>query len=458
MDMKSVPAILIGGTKSGSGKTIITLGIMKAFMMRGLVVQPYKCGPDFIDPSLHGWITGRTSYNLDIIMMGRPACRDLIARTSYDVDIIVVEGVMGLFDGGEASGAELAKELGLSVVLIVDGGAKAQSAAAELLGFEAFDQEIDIAGVIFNKVSSAGHRALIETAVTTHCTSPILGFFAKDDRFTIESRHLGLRMGHERPLTEENLTVLAERIEESFKLDALISLSQRIDTDSPRPSAIHKRTVRLGLALDEAFCFYYRQNLELLQAAGIELVYFSPLHDTRLPPNLNGIYCGGGYPEIYAVQLAENGTMRSDIRSFHRRGGWLYAECGGFMYLCAYLLDATGTSHEMCNIFPFTTAMRPRLQALGYRRITLMDDCLLGKKATTCAGHEFHYSELLKLDQKPADGALDDIYQTENRGGGYRIDGALASYIHVHFCSHPAIAETMAIKLAETSTTKKANT
>jgi len=433
-------AFLIGGMASGCGKTTLTLGIMAALKYRGLVVHPFKCGPDFIDPSLHRMVTGHISSNLDLRMCGPDFCRDIFQRRLAGHDpgsagtVAVVEGVMGLFDGGPASSAALALALDLPVILVIDAGSAAESAAAMLKGFEAYNPSVRIAGVIFNRVGSPYHRQLIREAVRKSCKAAILGFFPRDIRFEIPDRHLGLYMGEESPLDTSQLQELAAAIETHIDVDALLSLaSGPIATPVPRPVVSRPiagaGSLKLAVARDLPFCFYYEDNLDMLQKAGFELRLFSPLHDQRLPADMDALYLGGGYPELHAEALSRNVAMREAIAAWAAGGGVIHAECGGFMYLCEDLIDLEGKAHAMTGVFPATVRMRNRLSRLGYRRARLTRDCLWGKEGEMLHGHEFHYSVVERMAPE-----VETMYQLEDgRKEGFRINNTVGGYIHLHF-------------------------
>lgn len=430
--MISPSAFLIGGTASGSGKTTITLGIMAALKARGLGVQPFKCGPDFIDPSLHKMVTGEVSSNLDLRMCGREFCNEIFNSRLQGKDVAVVEGVMGLFDGGIASSAALAVELDLPVILVVDARSAAESVAAVVKGFAEYAADVEIAGVIFNRVGSKRHRELIEKGMQGRCSSRILGFFPRDVRFEIPDRHLGLHMGEENPLDDEQLAQLVQAIENHIDLDALLQISLYSKTPAQphvTSSAGKNKRVRLAVARDQAFCFYYEDNLALFERCGAELVFFSPLVDRALPDDCHGVYFGGGYPELHAEKLSQNQSMLLAVKEFADSGGIIYGECGGFMYLCSEILTLDCKSHTMSGVFPFRVRMKTRLSRLGYRRPTLRQDCFLGEKGQNLHGHEFHYSELMENPEN-----IKTVYQMDGQGKeGFMVNNVIGGYIHLHF-------------------------
>ena len=430
----SQSAFLLAGTSSGSGKTTITLGILAAIKARGLQVQPFKCGPDFIDPTLHQMVTGAISPNLDVRMCGSDFCRQRFLQDSSARDVAVVEGVMGLFDGGEASSASLAKLLDLPVILVVDASSAAESVAAVVKGFETFDQDCTVAGVIFNRVGSARHRELIERGMEGNCNCTILGFFPRNKTFSIPDRHLGLHMGSENPLNSAAVTELAQAIEDHIDLDSLLTITAFPHQEKELTGAIagtgtREKRVRLAVARDSAFCFYYPDNLQMLEECGAEICYFSPLQDKKLPENCRGIYFGGGYPELYAKTLSENRNMLESVNGFAEAGGIIYGECGGFMYLCDAIVDLKNKQFSMAGIFPFKVKMKARLSRLGYRKASLQTDCFLGKTGDALHGHEFHYSELCEIK----DTAKSVFTLADSRQEGYCRKNVIAGYLHLHF-------------------------
>jgi cobyrinic acid a,c-diamide synthase len=430
-------ALLIAGTHSGCGKTTVTLGIMAALRQRGFTVQPFKCGPDFIDPTLHLAVTGRISRNLDIRMCGPDFVRQRFNRHAQadSQSVAVVEGVMGLFDGGSGSAAELAALLGLPVLLVLDVRSMAESAAAVLKGFERLDPRIRVAGVIFNQVGSERHLLMVSEAVQQHCQAEIIGALPRDSGISLASRHLGLHLGSE---VEVNWERLASLIEQRLDLDRLLHLTDNAAISAVRPAAPPEpvSTVRLGVAQDEAFCFYYQDNLDMLKEAGAELVQFSPLHDKTLPDNLDGLYFGGGYPELHTARLAANQSMRAQISAFSRSGRPVYGECGGFMYLCKSIADSNGQEQPMVGVYPVTARMGQRLRRLGYRQMTMQTENIFGPAGAVLHGHEFHYSEIDLMPETVQRAALLD----DGRSECYLIDKTLAGYVHLHWGQTPEAA------------------
>lgn len=450
----AIKGVVIAGTRSGSGKTTITMGFMAAFRRRGLTVAPFKVGPDFIDPGHHTRVTGAISRNLDGWMLSRVYNTAAFARAADGADIAVIEGVMGLYDGYDGrseagSTAQMAKWTGVPVILIVDAKSMARSAAALVHGFESFDPELDFAGVVFNNIGSPRHLAYLREALDGRVKMPCLGGIPRDDAVAIPERHLGLVTREEHGTSSETVRRLADLIEGHIDLDAL----WRRLPDLPgiavtRPTPISGPTadmpiVRIGVAVDKAFCFYYQDNLDLLAARGAEIVPFSPISDPALPDALDGLYFGGGYPELFADRLAENRTLCRQVREASAAGMPIYGECGGFMYLGREIHDMEGRSHLMTGCFPFATRMYDRLRSLGYREVTLTADTVLGQAGATLRGHEFHYSD---LEPSPEGDGVQTVYGLSDRlgrprsGEGFQIQRTLGSYVHLHFGSRPEAA------------------
>ncbi len=428
-------AVIIAGTQSGSGKTTITLGIMAALAAQGYQVQPFKCGPDFIDPTLHRLVTGSISRNLDIWMSGESFTCETFGRHAENADISVIEGVMGMYDGGNSSSAALAARLGVQVVLVLDVRSAAESAAAVLKGFETLNPDVAPRGVILNQIGSERHLQLVTDAIKKHCRAEILGYLPLTVNFSIPERHLGLHMGDESPLDAEAVSELAQTVQAHIDLDRLMSIGAEVgkEVQPVRTRPAGQPRTRIGVAWDKAFCFYYEDNLDLLRLAGAEPVFFSPLTDEHLPEDISGIYLGGGYPELFAAELSRNKKMLGAIKVWAEKGGLIYAECGGFMYLTQSIIDFDQQVHAMAGIFPVQARMQRRRASLGYREIRLKDDCFFGPAGTVLRGHEFHYSS---IDEMPAE--VPRIYAVNNETEeGYRYKNVLGGYMHLHFGFSP---------------------
>jgi cobyrinic acid a,c-diamide synthase len=450
MEGPTHPRLVIAGTHSGVGKTTVTVALLAALKDRGRSVQAFKAGPDFIDPTHHRMVTGRPSRNLDGWMLGECANRDIFARAATGADISIIEGMMGLFDGSSAvndvgSTAELAKQIGAPVLLVIDAAAMARSAAALARGYANFDAKLRVAGVLFNRVGSKGHYRLLKDAVEAETALTVVGYVKSDPSVTIPDRHLGLVTALEQG-PSELYRRLAAAVRDTVDLDRVEALARSAgvlpwipETGSPLGA---ERTVRIGLAHDPAFCFYYPDNLDLLQAEGAELVPFSPIAD-RCLPNVDMLYLGGGYPELHGERLATNVAMREAVRSFAERGGVIYAECGGLMYLTQAIRDFDGRSHEMVGIFSAEAVMQKSSMTLGYRTIRCSSDCLLGEAGLHARGHEFHYSKLVPTGHLEYICSLSDAQGLSKGADGLVKGNVLALYSHLHFVSQPRIATSL---------------
>ncbi|HZS45120.1 MAG TPA: cobyrinate a,c-diamide synthase [Blastocatellia bacterium] len=438
-------AFVIAGTHSGVGKTTIATALMTAYRRRGMTVQSFKVGPDFIDPGFHAIATDRPSRNLDGWMLDKATNIRVFNRAVSDADIAIIEGVMGLFDGASAtdesgSTAEMAKWLGLPVVLVIDAAAQARSAAALVHGFESFDPDLKIAAVIANNIAGEGHFAFVREALQQTCKASPIGFLIKDSGIRLPSRHLGLVTAGE-VLNEQFLQGLSDWVESGLNLDRLLELSEvktSIATDAGSNTSSDK--VRIGIARDNAFCFYYQDNLDLLQSLGAELIYWSPINED-VPSGLHGLYFGGGYPELYGKALAANKRVKQSIQSFVADGGSVYAECGGMMFLTDGIIDLDGLEHSMVGILPTKARMQEKLAALGYVEIEGRDCALLpeGEKAR---GHQFRYSNIDPVSETiTRNYTINNRYAREPLVEGYRVGNCLMSYIHLHFLSNTLFAK-----------------
>jgi len=434
---------MFAGTSSDVGKTTTVLGIMRALRNRGLKVQGYKAGPDYIDTAFHTFATGVPSRNLDPWMMPQEALLGLMARHEEKTDISILEGVMGMFDGVgtdsiEGSSAHLAKMTQTPVVLIINGKGVALSGAAMVLGFKMFDPAINIAGVIINRVSGDYHYNLIKDGIEKHVGIPCIGYLEQSDNITLSSRHLGLIPSVEVEALDEKVDQVAQMVESTIDLDLLMTLAKAAVSHKPLSPQMGDKRLRLGLAKDESFNFYYQDNLDLLSELGCDLVEFSPLKDQALPKDLHGLYIGGGFPEIFAEGLSANTSMRTSIKEAIQGGLPTYAECGGYMYLSQGIETLDQESYDMVGIFDHRAEMTKRLQRFGYVQPTLNQDTILGPKGTRFKGHEFHRSKMME------DQGVNYAYDIEKarRGqvsywqcGEYKYK-CLAAYAHMHFYSN----------------------
>ncbi len=427
--------IVVAGTHSGAGKTSLTVGLIGTLRRRGLVVQPFKVGPDFIDPAHHARAAGRPAHNLDGWMLSRDSNLELFARHTRDADVAVIEGVMGLFDGADpraetGSAAEMAKWLGAPVVLVIDASAMARSAAALVHGYATFDSQLRIAGVVANRVGSRGHADLIAAALEGGPS--LLGWLESDPALTIPERHLGLHLPRAAE-TGAQLDALTEAVERTVDVDRLLDATRT--ARPPQAAAIEQRTAtaRIGIARDEAFTFYYEDNLGLLEEAGAELVEFSPLADP-LPDGLGGLYIGGGYPELFAAELEANAETRAAIRAFAASGAPVYGECGGLMYLAEELV-VNGQSYAMCGALSVAAEFPGPLE-LAYCEATTVGPPF--GKGLVCRGHWFHNGRAAASRLPPA--FIAALPSGRELKDGYSAGATAGAWTHLHFRSCRDIA------------------
>ncbi len=539
------PRFVVAGTGSGSGKTTVTLGLLRAFARRGLTVQAFKCGPDYIDPAYHAAVTGRTARNLDSWMTSGEYMLEYFLRSSETADLSVIEGVMGLYDGKEAaaltgSTAEIALLTGSPVLLVVDVRSMGRSAAAIVLGFQQLEPGVRIAAVIVNRCGSASHYRTVKAAIEAACGIPVIGWLARDQGLDIPERHLGLLPAVERGELEPLFDRAADLLEAGTDLDGLLQIAAaasvlhypaegeilpeegsteesrpenvpaarkifqvtgaqdaqelpgelRAAAEAPFPSVAAKILQEAGaqdvqespgelsgaaalfppiaamgagiiqcypplnstapqalapvydpapviaVAQDAAFNFYYADNLELLARAGARLALFSPLSGEGIPPEADGIYLGGGFPEEFAATIAGNPAFLNGLRAAAAADMPLYAECGGYMVLARSLTDRAGAVHEMAGIIPAHTVMQDRRTALGYREVTARADCLLLKQGERLRGHEFHYSLMSYSPGEPRLYAYDSSGRSGSQPEGYARGNVMAAYAHIHLASH----------------------
>ncbi|MDI3536569.1 MAG: cobyrinic acid a,c-diamide synthase [Eubacteriaceae bacterium] len=443
---------MLAGISSNVGKTTVTMGIMGALKNRGLKVKPFKTGPDYIDPMFHRFVTGEDSVNLDTWMLGEETVRQLFDRRLQDDDVGVLEGVMGLYDGNrleseKGSSAYLAKLVDAPVILIINGRGMAKSAAALVKGYLDFDPDVNIKGVIINRVSSESHYQLLKEMIEAYNPVTVLGYFPETPEIIMDSRHLGLVPVEELDGFREKVEKAAEVAEKTIDLDKLLEISQRPMRKPNRvdPFLSLKEEfggLRIGIPRDRAFNFYYDDNLRAFENAGVELVVFSPIKDQYLPDGLDALYIGGGFPEIFGAELAKNTSMLKDIREKLEAGLPCYAECGGLMYLTEKITDKEGQSYEMVGFLKAQAVMTQKLQRFGY-----VDVCaFIGGQSIEIRGHEFHHS-LIETNED-----LQTAYVISKRGKtwtcGYTKNNVLAGYPHIHFYSNPEFFKAL-LKIAK---------
>lgn len=424
--MNDTPRIVVAGTHSGCGKTTVASGLMAALAARGLRVQPFKVGPDFIDPTHHTAICGRPSRNLDPYMMGPKGVAETFARAVRGADIAVIEGVMGLYDGMDgsetSSTAEVAKLLQAPVLLVVDARGMSRSVHAVVRGYTGFDPEMRIAGVVLNRVGSERHRRSIEPGLET----PALGWIPRRTDLVVQSRHLGLAMAHE----SDTMGLFGRIVEETCDLEGIVQAAERAPplpaTDLPDPPP--ESEVCVGVARDEAFCFYYQDNLERLAAAGADVRFFSPIRDPL--PEVDLIYLGGGYPELHAAAL-EASPCREAIRKAADGGTPIYGECGGLLYLTEGL-DAD-RFYRFSGILPARSVMAERIQGLGYVDASVRQGTGLLPSALAYRGHEFHYSRVESGGDARFAVTLRRGRGIEQGRDGLFEENAMGCYTHAYF-------------------------
>jgi cobyrinic acid a,c-diamide synthase len=443
-----IPRVVVAGTSSGAGKTTVACGLIGALRAAGLRVQGFKVGPDFIDPSYHALASGRPGRNLDAFLAGPELVAPLVRHGAAGADVAVIEGVMGLFDGasgrGElASTAHVAKLLDAPVLLVVDAASMARSAAAVVHGYTTFDPDVNVAGVVFNRVGSEHHEQLLREAVAPLGVA-VLGALRRDERVVAPERHLGLVPAGEREQrTRVALDTLAEAVARHLDVAAIERLARAAAAPAPgptwsaEPATAPACGARIAIARGPAFSFHYEENLELLAAAGAELAAFDPLLDEALPPNCGALVLAGGFPEIFGGGLEANAPLRAEVAAFVAAGKPVLAECGGLLYLCS---DLDG--HEMCGAIAARARMTGRL-TLGYREAAAAAATPWIDAGERVRGHEFHYSHV-----QPTVGGARAAWTLSARGSQRPegiVAGALqASYLHVHWAAHPQLALRLA--------------
>lgn len=435
--------IILAGTGSAVGKTTISTGIMKALSER-YDVQPFKVGPDYIDPSYHTLATGNVSRNLDSFFMKKGQIRDSYLKAMDKKDIAVIEGVRGLYEGIDSindigSTASVAKALKAPVILIINSRSLVKSAAALVLGFKALDPEINIAGVILNKVKNNAHFEKTKRSIEEITKTEVIGGITRDDKISIEQRHLGLVPARERENSLKFIDLWSEVIKNSIDLDRLVEIAKtapKITSEIiPIWNKKNKQRVKIAVAYDEVFNFYYKENLESLEANNAKIQYFSPLNDEDLP-DADGLYIGGGYPELFSKELSQNKSMLAQIKEFHLENRPIFAECGGLMYLMNSIHD-----DSQVGIYPYKSILTDRVQALKYTIAEVTQDNIISKKGETFNGHEFHYSKVIVDELKnPMAFKITRGKGSYNLQDGFIEKNTLASYVHTHVAAMPDFA------------------
>jgi cobyrinic acid a,c-diamide synthase len=457
MSQFNIPRIIIAGTNSGVGKTTIVTGILAVLKQKGLTVQSYKVGPDYIDPGYHQLASGKVAHNLDTWLIPTDKLVPIFAKTALGNDVVIIEGVMGLYDGGRtgvSSTAAIAKLLKAPVILVIDAKSMGESAAAIALGFKMYDQEVNLAGVIINRLGSRNHQNMICEALEKIKIS-VLGCIYRNEALHMPERHLGLT-----PVTEHDahdiISQLQEQISAQIDINELLKIayhspeiSNMLEISNNNPQILPK--VRIGVAQDEAFSFYYPESLDVLKNLGAEIVSFSPIKDTELP-QVDGLLFGGGFPEMFVNELSDNHSMRRSIWQACQKGMPVYAECGGFMYLTKQIIDFTGQHYDMVGAIPAKCNMESKLQTVGYVEATALADSILCAAGDILQGHEFHFSQMTNDDSSESFPWAFTFKKTrtgEVYPGGYAQNNIVASYLHMHFAGNEQNARRFLTKCME---------
>ncbi len=441
--LRNIPRLVIAGTQSGVGKTTLTAGLIRTLRDQGLVVQPFKVGPDYIDPSFHSQAAGRQAHNLDSWLVGSEQIPELFASACEGADIAIIEGVMGLFDGGKdgrSSTAEIARILKAPILLVHNCQSAGESAGVSILGFYHYQPDLAPAGVILNRLGSTTHGEMIRTPLEERGVL-VLAEVPRKPQLGLEERHLGLV-----PAAEENPEPIIEEaakvVQEHFKLDEILKIAKNVEELTVFSGvSLGKKFegIKIGIAKDEAFSFEYPASFEILEKLGAQLIYFSPIHDSMLP-QVDGLIFGGGFPELFLPDLSKNIEMIEAIRRFQQEKRPIWAECGGFLYLCESLTDLTGEEFPLVGLIPAKTEMTGKLQAVGYVKATALADLLLLEKGQTAQGHHFHFSQM-----KPLIEDFPWAFSLVGRKGevldGYYQESLTASYLHIHLLGNPQIGE-----------------
>ena len=453
----TIPRVVIAAPHGRSGKTTVTLGLLGAYTKKGIKAQSFKKGPDYIDPSWHTEVTGNLCRNLDCYMMDDKTLKESFIRGTQKSTLSIIEGAMGLHDGfdleGTGSTAQVAKIIKAPVIFVVDTRRMTRSIAPLVMGFQQFDKDIEIAGVILNQVARARHEKILKGAIDKYCGIPVIGTIPKDSNIAIPDRHLGLIPAHEDEKYQQSIEYIIKTIQNNVDLELLMEIAGRakpLEALTPVQSKnVIDKNIKIGVIKDRVFSFYYPENLEALEDLGAKLIYIDSLNDVNLP-DIDGLYIGGGFPEVFAKELESNTTLRKQIKQKAEEGLPVYAECGGLMYLGQKIITE-GSNYQMVGVFPFAVKMENKPQGHGYTRLTVTKSNPFFKETgIVIKGHEFHNSKIIDLDSTEVSFGFDVA-----RGSGIDglVDGityknVLATYNHIHALSTPQWAQGF-IKLIE---------
>lgn len=446
--MNTIPKLVIAGVSSNVGKTTVVTALTLLFKERGLKVRCFKCGPDYLDPTYHKRASGEESVTLDSWMMGTEGVKKTFAEASQGFDLCLIEGVMGLFDGTsadseEGSTAQIAKILGAPVILVVDASGMARSFAALVKGFKSFDPDLNFAGVIGNRAGSSAHLDLLKKSLLNEIR--FLGGILKGEvDKAFPSRHLGLMSARENLIDDQYFSYWKSHVEKTILLDEILALSKASGNEEnkiefPKTPSL-KSVCRIAYALDDAFHFYYQENLLLLKEAGAELIPFSPLLDEKIPVDISALYFGGGYPEVYAKELSSNNSMISSIRNAASAGMPIYGECGGLIYMSEEIENTAGEKYPFLGLIKGAVKLHSKLQELGYVEVEFSEKTILGPRGLRFRGHQFRYSEILQASENQFHFLLRKRRSSNVESEGYGCKNILASYVHAHWASNPQIA------------------
>ncbi|KUO49747.1 MAG: cobyrinic acid a,c-diamide synthase [Desulfitibacter sp. BRH_c19] len=439
------PRLMIAGVQSGVGKTTVTLGLLSALKRRGIRVQPFKVGPDYIDTGLHYHAAGLKSHNLDSWMGSEEVVKSIFIKNAQEAELAIIEGVMGLFDGAKGerlkgSSAHVALTLGVPVVLVVNVKGMARSCVALVKGYKEYVQGLNLKGVILNNAGSAYYKTVLTAALQEELGVKVLGCLSRNNKITMPERHLGLLPAEENSELNYAINLMADLVEQEVDIDGLLEIAKNAGPMEFKWTGqkLYKN-VTIGVAKDQAFTFYYQDSLDYLQELGAKLVYFSPLKDSSIP-DVDGLYIGGGFPEIFIKELSENQAMINSLHNADKRSLPIFAECGGFMYLTKKVVDFEGNSWPGVGLIPAQVKMTNRLAALGYVKATALKKSIFAEVGDEVKGHEFHYSAMSGIGEGDSAFSLVGGKGADLRRDGYAKENLMASYVHLHLRSNPKIA------------------
>jgi cobyrinic acid a,c-diamide synthase len=447
-----INSVMIAGTNSGCGKTTITLGIMYALSKKGLKVQPFKVGPDYIDTMFQSFATKRKSRNLDSYLLKDEFLEYIYSKNLKDADIGIIEGVMGFFDGvsGEfikGSSAFVAKKLGIPVILVIDVKGMSNSVLAVIEGFKEFNnKDWNIKGVILNNISSIYHYELLKESIDKYFGNIVIGYLKKNENLKLKSRHLGLAQEEKIHNLKDKFNLLYDETVKGIDLEKIIKISKEAKNIEVNKNLINLdcvKNTKIAVAKDKAFNFYYQDNLDLLEDLGCEISFFSPIVDKNIPDNINGIYIGGGYPELFSKELSENISLKDNIKKSAFNKMPIYAECGGLLYMLKSLKPFDDKTYEMTGIIDGIGFMTNKLKRFGYVEIEALTNNLIFKKGEKVKAHEFHYSDY-EINTKNYTYYVKKKNKTWNCG--YVLNNVLAAYPHIHFYSNLNLVRNFILK------------